>query len=579
MHTETLIIAAVVVSLAINLGMAIVFWTRRTYPGFGYWLVGGVCRTAGAVLFLLPRDEFPPWLTIVLPNYLLVLEALLYIRGTLTFRGRSVRIGAEIGVSLSFIALFVYFAYITPNVNARIVVISFYGAALSLWMIRVLLDRRRPAYFGSSDLLQAGVWGGLAAVSIVRAVSAWAYAPPITDLIAPAVSALQSPVILFTMVAALMIALSQIMMNAQRLEHAYRRTQSQLEQDIVQRKQAETALRRSLDAVGRHADQMTALNRMNDQLMACDAPEETYPVIARNGEALFAPGYGGLLIARDDSSALDVAACWGDCSRLRSCSNVKGCRALVQASGVADHDRKDAPGCRHSDGSPDAAYLCIPLTVDGRTLGMLHLGADPQQPIEVFHDLGLLAKTVGESIKLTLSNLRLRGALREQAIRDPLTGLFNRRYLDETLPREWLQCRRNGEALSVAVMDLDHFKRFNDSYGHEAGNVVLRAVGELLRGFVRASDIACRYGGEELTLILPGAELIDAKARLELLRRAVTRLSLFHRGRLLPSVTLSIGVAAAEPDDAGPGALLGRADEAMYRAKEQGRNRVVAAES
>ena len=172
---------------------------------------------------------------------------------------------------------------------------------------------------------------------------------------------------------------------------------------------------------------------------------------------------------------------------------------------------------------------------------------------------------------------QLQEALREQAIRDPLTGLFNRRYLDETLPRELGRCQRSGELLVVAMLDLDHFKRFNDTYGHEAGDAVLRTVGDLLGKTLRAGDLPCRYGGEELTLILHGSTLEDAQLRLDSLRRAIRQTRMFYRGGELPAITVSIGVAAAEAAETDATALLNRADAALYQAKTQGRNRVVAA--
>ena len=167
---------------------------------------------------------------------------------------------------------------------------------------------------------------------------------------------------------------------------------------------------------------------------------------------------------------------------------------------------------------------------------------------------------------------RLEAELREQALRDPLTGLFNRRYLDETLPRELNRAQHQGEPLSVAMLDLDHFKRFNDCYGHEAGDVALRAVGTLLQRSLRAGDITCRYGGEELTLILPGAALDDAQQRLEALRQAIMELHMVCQEHELPAITVSIGLTAARPDETDPAAVLGRADAALYRAKQQGRN-------
>jgi diguanylate cyclase (GGDEF)-like protein/PAS domain S-box-containing protein len=170
---------------------------------------------------------------------------------------------------------------------------------------------------------------------------------------------------------------------------------------------------------------------------------------------------------------------------------------------------------------------------------------------------------------------RLQENLQEQAIRDPLTGLFNRRYLDETLPRELSRCRRSGEPLTVAMLDLDHFKRFNDAYGHEAGDVVLRAVGGLLSHSMRAGDLPCRYGGEELTLILQGSTLDDARTRLESLRQAIMQMRVLYQGGDLPAITVSIGVAATGEQEMDAAVLLARADAALYRAKEQGRNRVV----
>jgi diguanylate cyclase (GGDEF)-like protein/PAS domain S-box-containing protein len=170
---------------------------------------------------------------------------------------------------------------------------------------------------------------------------------------------------------------------------------------------------------------------------------------------------------------------------------------------------------------------------------------------------------------------RLQENLQEQAIRDPLTGLFNRRYLDETLPRELSRCQRSGDPLTVAMLDLDHFKWFNDAYGHEAGDVVLRAVGGLLSHSMRAGDLPCRYGGEELTLILQGSTLDDARTRLESLRQAIMQMRVLYQGSDLPAITVSIGVAATGEQEMDAAVLLARADAALYRAKEQGRNRVV----
>jgi len=169
-------------------------------------------------------------------------------------------------------------------------------------------------------------------------------------------------------------------------------------------------------------------------------------------------------------------------------------------------------------------------------------------------------------------------ALREQAIRDALTGLFNRGYLDETLSRELHRCQRNGQPLALAMLDLDHFKRFNDAHGHRAGDNVLRAVGELLNRSLRGGDIACRYGGEELTVVMPGSSLTTAGVRLEKLRQAVMALRIPCEEGELPAITVSIGVAAAEAAESveiNAAVLLNQADAALYQAKAQGRNCIV----
>jgi diguanylate cyclase (GGDEF)-like protein len=182
-------------------------------------------------------------------------------------------------------------------------------------------------------------------------------------------------------------------------------------------------------------------------------------------------------------------------------------------------------------------------------------------------------------IRIGLADLRLRERLRIQAIRDPLTGLFNRQYLDETLPRECQLAERRQSPLSVAMLDIDHFKQVNDRYGHEAGDEVLRAVGGLLRTAVRSSDIACRYGGEEFVLVLLDADLRAAESRLEQIRCDVKRMQCIHRGRTLPSIALSAGVSEFPMHGRTPGEILRAADEAMYAAKHAGRDRIVRSES
>jgi diguanylate cyclase (GGDEF)-like protein len=188
------------------------------------------------------------------------------------------------------------------------------------------------------------------------------------------------------------------------------------------------------------------------------------------------------------------------------------------------------------------------------------------------HDRTRLAATAAEHIALALANLNLRETLRHQAVRDPLTGLFNRRYLEETLERELRRAERRSLPLAVIMLDIDHFKRFNDTFGHDAGDALLPEVGSYLRTHVRPEDIACRYGGEEFTLILPDAPLEPTLRRVDELRQGIARLGIAHRGQPLGTVTISMGVAVFPAHGTSPDALLRVADRALYRAKEQGRD-------
>lgn len=346
--------------------------------------------------------------------------------------------------------------------------------------------------------------------------------------------------------------------------------------DISERRRVEEALRVSLIEVKSHDVRMISLNRMNGLLLSCETREEAYQIIARSAGRLFA-GRGGLAVISEDAAPeLRVVATWGDANHLPATFPPGHCWALRRGEIHKVTPSAQSAQCWHFSRPPRSAYFCVPLTVRGETHGLLHVSADETQTEAQLKELSTLVITVSESIKLALSNIKLQEALREQAIRDPLTGLFNRRYLDETLPRELHRCRRQGEPLAAAMLDVDHFKRFNDAYGHEAGDTVLRALGDLLKRSLRAGDIACRYGGEELTVILPGSTLNDAQTRLDSLRRAILQLRPFHQGAALPAITLSIGVAAAGEQEVDAAALLARADAALYQAKASGRNRVIA---
>jgi diguanylate cyclase (GGDEF)-like protein len=219
---------------------------------------------------------------------------------------------------------------------------------------------------------------------------------------------------------------------------------------------------------------------------------------------------------------------------------------------------------------------CIPMLAHGELLGVLHIrysvppGKETQIP-----DRKQLAITVAEQLALLLANLNLRETLRNQSIRDGLTGLFNRRYMEEAMTRELRRAERANRPLAVAILDLDHFKRFNDTFGHAAGDVALRAVSDVLKTKMRAGDIVCRYGGEEFVIIFIEMTLPNALSRMEGLRINIRQLEIEYLGTPLGQLTMSSGISAYPEYGNTPEALLKAADDALYRAKQSGRDRVV----
>jgi len=231
--------------------------------------------------------------------------------------------------------------------------------------------------------------------------------------------------------------------------------------------------------------------------------------------------------------------------------------------------------CAHvdQDAAPGEVWTaCVPLIAQGTSLGLLHVNAHLRD-VDAEADTAAI-EAIAEQLGLAISNLQLRETLRSQSIRDPLTGLFNRRYLEENLARELQRCERRGLPLSLLMLDVDHFKRFNDQHGHAAGDALLARIGHTLIALTRNEDIACRYGGEEFTVVLPEADAQTARRRADEILAAIGATTIIHLRQSLGPSTASIGIATFPADGDHPERLLAVADAGLYRAKAAGRNRV-----
>ena len=224
--------------------------------------------------------------------------------------------------------------------------------------------------------------------------------------------------------------------------------------------------------------------------------------------------------------------------------------------------------------------MCLPLTARGNLIGLLHLrkaSLTTEQATQSLSSMSGMAIIFSEQLSLAISNVKLTESLSRQSVQDPLSGLFNRRYMEESLGREIARAKRMQTQIGVVMADLDHLKVFNDTYGHTAGDLVIAQVGQVLKQKIRGSDIACRYGGEEFVIILPESSPEDTYKRADELREEMKRMELISQGQLLSSVTISMGIATYPKDGATADDLLRAADAALYKAKETGRDKVVTA--
>lgn len=329
--------------------------------------------------------------------------------------------------------------------------------------------------------------------------------------------------------------------------------------------------------LARLSDNMASLSHYSGMLQGASDAQELYEITSATFRRLF-PGLSGLLyVIRASRDHAELVSQWGGIVAPNDPSPAPhSCWSVRRHGPYAMEDLRHGLRCPHigrPSGADETHGLCVPLSAHGEVVGWLSLqgqgtGRIPDES---------LAVRLCEQLSLALANVRLRESLRHQAVRDGLTGLFNRRYLEESLTREVARCQRRQQSLAVLMIDVDHFKAFNDRHGHAMGDAALTAFARMLRDDCRPEDIACRYGGEEFTMILPECDLPAALARAEEIRASTALLRIGEPDGATLRISVSIGVAIM-PDHGDAGLELMRAgDRALYRAKNEGRDRVAVA--
>jgi diguanylate cyclase (GGDEF)-like protein len=334
---------------------------------------------------------------------------------------------------------------------------------------------------------------------------------------------------------------------------------------------ANAELRAQGVALQARSEAIELLGGMAHRMQAAHTDEELADVLRCFLPRALPSTPGALYVHNNSRTILTRLAEWGDIADLPEGFSPDDCWALRRGQGHA----LTAPGsdvvCTHVT-DPGTIYHCEPVLAGGQVIGLLYLKG------LVEAEEGFRLTVLTENIALALANHQLQRGLREQSIRDPLTNLFNRRYLEETLEIEVARAARTRGPLAAVMCDVDHFKRFNDTFGHDAGDALLRAVGTLIQAHFRDGDIACRYGGEEFAIVAPGADVTQLARRAERLAGAIRDMAVHHAGQSLGSITMSFGVAALQDGERDGAAVLRTADAALYKAKKLGRDRVVIAD-
>lgn len=358
--------------------------------------------------------------------------------------------------------------------------------------------------------------------------------------------------------------------------------------DVTERRQAEKGLQDAnkklktwVDDLEERGREMGLLSEMSELLQNCEDFEEAYAVSARYIQKLFPFDHGALCLTSSSRDMVEAVEMWGDPAPTERVFTPSDCWALRRGRPHLVNDPQPGLMCAHVLRPQSANYLCVPMMARSEALGILHLrhaGETGQQgalwqPSNEHKQQ--LAVAVADQIGMALANLRLRETLRNMAIRDPLTGLFNRRYMEESLERELRRADRRKTTVGVIMFDIDHFKDFNDIYGHDGGDALLRELGSFVKTRTRGEDIACRYGGEEFVYVLPESSLVDTQNRAEQLRQEMKQIKVYHLGKALNNISISLGVCAFPEHGLTAETILKTADTALYRAKNEGRDRVV----
>lgn len=310
---------------------------------------------------------------------------------------------------------------------------------------------------------------------------------------------------------------------------------------------------------------------LSETLIACKNQDEMVIAISSYANSVLDFSKGILYLFDSSHKYLEATATWGNPSKYEQIITPDECWAIRR--GITHETLASEPGipCEHiKSPTQEFYYICIPVTAQNNIFGLMYLEIENYHCAQLI-ECHLLINMVSKTIALAIANINLRNLLRDQSIRDALTGLYNRRFLDEYLMKQLFYAKRQNSTLAIIMFDIDDFKKINDTHGHEVGDDVLEKLGHLMARLTRAEDVVCRYGGEEFLCILQNCSLPLAKKRAEEFRREINHMT---KGPFPPAVTISLGISMYPADGTTPNELIEAADQALYESKKTGKNKV-----
>lgn len=358
-----------------------------------------------------------------------------------------------------------------------------------------------------------------------------------------------------------------------------RAANARLEDGVRERTQeledSKTQLESALADIGRKQKRLVAVRNFHRLLHSANDEREAYSICGLELPKVLPESGGAIYITKASRNVLVRVAQWPENITWDETMPPEACWALRLGQSFTSDCSGTSAACRHGHqlNTSSARQICIPLVARGESLGLLSVEVLQKMSEIEIQEYEEFVSHVASGLALAMANVQLREALKVQAYHDQLTGLFNRNFLLEALQLEFHKSDRNGKPLSIVMLDIDHFKRFNDVFGHNAGDVILAEFGRTLANTFRLGDLACRFGGEEFVVLLPDATCESAQRRVNEFLAHLRKLTVRYSGQELGPITASAGVATYRVHGNDLEGLLKAADTALYASKKAGRDR------